>query len=71
MMNLTKKYLEFLDDCSDVFSDEHTFKFNKNKPRPLVKTKQKRRHKFIIKGVEIMAMSRKDAFKKYNHLNKR
>lgn len=28
-------------------------------------------HKFNIKGVEIEARSRKDAIKRYNHLNKK
>lgn len=32
------------------------------------KCQPKKQHEFIIKGVKIMAASRKDAIKKYNHL---
>ena len=32
------------------------------------KCQPKEQHKFVIKGIEIMAASRKDAIKKYNHL---
>lgn len=32
------------------------------------KCQPKKQNKFVIKGVEIMAASRKDAIKKFNHL---
>lgn len=35
------------------------------------KCKPKQEHEFIIKGKKIMATSRKDAIKKYNHLKKK
>ena len=34
------------------------------------KTKPKAQHEFTIKGVKIMAASKKDAIKKYNHRKK-
>lgn len=37
------------------------------KPRPIPKSQPKKEHCFVIKGKQIMATSRKDAIKKYNH----
>ena len=37
------------------------------KPRPILKSQPKKERCFVIKGKHIMAMSRKDAIKKYNH----
>ena len=37
------------------------------KPRPIPKSQPKEEHCFVIKGKQIMATSRKDAIKKYNH----
>lgn len=37
-------------------------------PSDKQKCQSKQQHKFSIKGVEIMAASRKDAIKKFNHL---
>ena len=34
------------------------------------KCQPKKQHKFIIKGIKIMAASKKDAIKKYNHHKK-
>lgn len=36
-------------------------------PSDKLKCKPKVQHEFIIKGVKIMAASKKDAIKKYNH----
>lgn len=35
--------------------------------RPIPKSQPKKEHYFVIKGKQIMATSRKDAIKKYNH----
>ena len=41
-----------------------------NIPADNQKCQQKAQHKFIIKGIKIMAASKKDAIKKYNHRKK-
>ena len=43
---------------------------NGNTPSDKQKCKPKVQHEFTIKGVKIMAASRKDAIKKYNHRKK-
>ena len=40
-------------------------------PSDKQKCQPKEQHKFIIKGVEIMAASRKDAIKKFNHFKEK
>lgn len=50
-----------------------SFRFNVPKgsaPSDKRKCQSKTQHEFIIKGVKIMAASKKDAIKKYNHRNK-
>ena len=39
-------------------------------PSDKQKCQQKEQHEFTIKGIKIMAASKKDAFKKYNHRKK-
>lgn len=39
-------------------------------PSDKQKCQPKTQHKFIVKGVKIMAASKKDAIKKYNHRKK-
>ena len=39
-------------------------------PSDKQKCKPKEQHKFTIKGIKIMATSKKDAIKKYNHRKK-
>ena len=39
-------------------------------PSDKQKCKPKAQHEFIIKGIKIMAASKKDAIKKYNHRKK-
>lgn len=41
-----------------------------NIPSDKQKCQPKAQHEFVIKGVKIMAASKKDAIKKYNHRNK-
>ena len=41
-----------------------------NIPSDKQKCQPKERHKYTIKGVKIMAASKKDAIKKYNHRKK-
>lgn len=41
-----------------------------NAPIDMQKSHPKEQREFIIKGEKIMATSRKDAIKKYNHRNK-
>lgn len=43
---------------------------NGNIPSDKQKCQQKAQHVFTIKGVKIMAASKKDAIKKYNHRKK-
>lgn len=38
-----------------------------SEPRPILKSQPKKEYCFVIKGKQIMATSRKDAIKKYNH----
>ena len=50
-----------------------SFRFNVPKgivPSDKQKCQSKAQHEFTIKGVKIMAASRKDAIKKYNHRKK-
>lgn len=49
------------------------FRFNAPKgyvPSDKQKCQPKEQHEFVIKGVKIMAASKKDAIKKYNHRKK-
>lgn len=41
-----------------------------NIPSDRQKCQPKEQHEFIVKGVKIMAVSKKDAIKKYNHRKK-
>lgn len=43
---------------------------NGNIPSDRQKCQPKEQHEFIVKGVKIMAASKKDAIKKYNHRKK-
>lgn len=43
---------------------------NGNIPSDKQKCQPKEQHEFIIKGIKIMATSKKDAIKKFNHLKK-
>ena len=64
-------YDEGIEDVKRIFA------FGKERPLAIPKgtipsdkqkCQPKEQHKFVIKGVEIMAASRKDAIKKYNYL---
>ena len=55
---IIKKRLLFKSNIGEVPSDKQ-------------KCQPKARHEFTIKGVKIMAASKKDAIKKYNHLKKK
>ena len=54
---IIKKRLLFKSNIGDVPSDKQ-------------KCQPKAQHEFTIKGVKIMAASKKDAIKKFNHLKK-
>ena len=43
---------------------------NGNIPSDKQKCQPKEQHEFVVKGVKIMAASKKDAIKKYNHRKK-
>lgn len=43
---------------------------NVNIPSDKQKCQPKEQHEFVVKGVKIMAASKKDAIKKYNHRKK-
>lgn len=58
---------------SDLHFDLPSFRFNVPKgsvPSDKQKCQPKAQHEFIVKGVKIMASSKKDAIKKYNHRKK-
>lgn len=58
---------------SDFPFDVPSFRFNAPKgsvPSDKQKCHLKEQHEFTIKGVKIMAASKKDAIKKYNHRKK-
>lgn len=55
---IIKKRLLFKSNIGDVPSDKQ-------------KCQPKEQHEFTIKGIKIMAASKKDAIKKYNHLKKK
>lgn len=55
---IIKKRLLFKSNIGDVPSDKQ-------------KCQPKAQHEFTIKGIKIMAASKKDAIKKYNHLKKK
>lgn len=47
--------------------DEDLYMQSNQEPRPILKSQPKKEYCFVIKGKQIMATSRKDAIKKYNH----
>ncbi len=47
--------------------DEDLYMQSNPEPRPILKSQPKKEYCFVIKGKQIMATSRKDAIKKYNH----
>lgn len=51
----------------DMFNEDLHMQQPDSEPRPILKSQPKKEYYFIIKGKQIMATSRKDAIKKYNH----
>lgn len=51
----------------DMYDEGVRIQQSETKPRPIPKSQHKKEYCFVIKGKQIMAMSRKDAIKKYNH----
>lgn len=51
----------------DMFDEDLHMRQSDSDPRPIPKSQPKKKHYFVIKGKQIMATSRKDAIKKYNH----
>lgn len=51
----------------DMFDEDLHMRQSDSEPRPIPKSQPKKEHYFVIKGKQIMATSRKDAIKKYNH----
>lgn len=53
----------------ELYSGRHRplYEVNEAKPRVWREARPKQLHEFIIKGKKIMATSRKDAIKRYNH----
>lgn len=51
----------------DMFDEYLHMRQSDSEPRPIPKSQPKKEHYFVIKGKQIMATSRKDAIKKYNH----
>lgn len=50
----------------DMYDEDLCMQSNPE-PRPILKSQPKKEYCFVIKGKQIMATSRKDAIKKYNH----
>ena len=77
---MNKKLMNLAMMCmaTSAYASEHTFaspspNLNALKgisPSDKQKCQPKAQHEFVIKGVKIMAASKKDAIKKYNHRNK-
>lgn len=55
----------------EMFDEDLHMQQPDSKPRPIFKYHPKYEHCFVIKGKQIMATSRKDAIKRYNHQYKR
>lgn len=51
----------------DMYDEGVRIQQSDTKPRPILKPQDKKEYCFVIKGKQIMATSRKDAIKKYNH----
>lgn len=51
----------------DMFDEDLHMRQSDSEPRPIPKSQPKKEYYFVIKGKQIMATSRKDAIKKYNH----
>ena len=51
----------------DMFNEDLHMQQPDSEPRPILKSQPKKEYCFVIKGKQIMATSRKDAIKKYNH----
>lgn len=51
----------------EMFDEDLHMQQSDSKPRPIVKSQPKKEYYFVIKGKQIMATSREDAIKKYNH----
>lgn len=65
MMAATAAYAQ-----GDIFGSPRLDTPSGNIPSDKQKCHPKAQHEFIIKGVKIMAASKKDAIKKYNHRKK-
>ena len=51
----------------DMSNEDLHMRQSDSEPRPILKPQSKKEYCFVIKGKQIMATSRKDAIKKYNH----
>lgn len=51
----------------DMYDEDLHMQQSDSEPRPILKPQPKKEYCFVIKGKQIMATSRKDAIKKYNH----
>lgn len=67
MMAATADYAQ-----GDIFGSQspNLIHQNGNIPSDRQKCQPKEQHEFIVKGVKIMASSKKDAIKKFNHRKK-
>lgn len=77
---MNKKFMNLALTCiaTSVYASKHSFGTPSPKldtlknisPSDKQKCQPKAQHEFVIKGVKIMAASKKNAIKKYNHRNK-
>lgn len=51
----------------EIFDEDSHMQQPDPEPRPILKSQPKKESCFVIKGKQIMATSRKEAIKKYNH----
>lgn len=70
MMGITSAYTftsDYVFGHENISSGSESMSPRKLSYRDKQKCKPKQQHEFTVKGVKIMASSRKDAIKKYNH----
>ena len=70
MIGMQDELYYLIGDFPACFGDTPLDIPNGNIPSDKQKCHPKAQHEFTIKGIKIMAASKKDSFKKYNHRKK-
>ena len=71
MIGLQSELDYLIGDFAACFGDRQLAIPKSNIPSDKQKCQPKAQHEFTIKGIKIMASSKKDAIKKYNHHKKK